>query len=95
MNEKQLMIATLASGMALSGVSMSGCTTDPATGQQTMNKTAIGALAGAAAGAVFLKPLVAMKQVVMLPSVQRWVQALVTTCNVKSSNYNSKWRVLV
>lgn len=52
MNMKnQLMIATLASGMALSGVSMSGCTTDPATGQQTMNKTAIGALAGAAAGA--------------------------------------------
>ncbi len=46
----QLMIAALASGLALSG-----CTTDPNTGQQRLNKTAIGALAGAAGGATISK----------------------------------------
>ncbi|WP_230657987.1 OmpA family protein [Psychrobacter sp. I-STPA10] len=48
--KNQLMIATLASGLALAG-----CTTDPATGQQRINKTAIGALAGAAGGAAISK----------------------------------------
>ena len=46
----QLMIAALASGLALSG-----CTTDPNTGQQRLNKTALGTLAGAAGGAVISK----------------------------------------
>lgn len=46
----QLMIVAVASGLALSG-----CTTDPATGQQRLNKTAIGTLAGAAGGAVISK----------------------------------------
>lgn len=45
-----LMIAALASGLALSG-----CTTDPNTGQQRLNKTAIGTLAGAAGGATISK----------------------------------------
>ncbi|WP_105244119.1 OmpA family protein [Psychrobacter sp. Marseille-P5312] len=43
----KLMIAAVASGLALSG-----CTTDPNTGQQRLNKTALGTLAGAAGGAV-------------------------------------------
>lgn len=47
---KQLMVATLASGMVLAG-----CATDPNTGQTTINKTALGALAGAAGGAVISK----------------------------------------
>lgn len=34
---------------------MTGCTVDPATGQQRLNRTAIGALAGAAGGAVISK----------------------------------------
>ncbi|WP_198335316.1 OmpA family protein [Psychrobacter celer] len=46
----QLMIAAVASGLALSG-----CTTDPNTGQQRLNKTALGTLAGAAGGAVISK----------------------------------------
>jgi outer membrane protein OmpA-like peptidoglycan-associated protein len=46
----QLMIVAVASGLALSG-----CTTDPNTGQQRLNKTAIGTLAGAAGGAVISK----------------------------------------
>lgn len=46
----QLMIATLASSMMLAG-----CATDPATGQQTINKAALGALAGAAGGAAISK----------------------------------------
>ncbi|AMN50418.1 MULTISPECIES: OmpA family protein [unclassified Psychrobacter] len=46
----KLMIAAVASGLALSG-----CTTDPNTGQQRLNKTAIGTLAGAAGGAVISK----------------------------------------
>ncbi|WP_131667840.1 OmpA family protein [Psychrobacter pygoscelis] len=46
----QLMIATLASGMMLAG-----CATDPATGQQHINKAALGALAGAAGGAAISK----------------------------------------
>lgn len=46
----QIMIAALASGLVLTG-----CTTDPATGQQRLNKTAIGTLAGAAGGAVISK----------------------------------------
>lgn len=45
-----LMVAALASGLALSG-----CTTDPNTGQQRLNKTAIGTLAGAAGGATISK----------------------------------------
>lgn len=45
-----LMVAALASGLALSG-----CTTDPNTGQQRLNKTAIGTLAGAAGGAAISK----------------------------------------
>ncbi len=44
------MIVAVASGLALAG-----CTTDPATGQQRLNKAAIGALAGAAGGAVISK----------------------------------------
>lgn len=44
------MIAALASGLALAG-----CTTDPATGQQSINKGALGALGGAAAGAAISK----------------------------------------
>ncbi len=46
----QLMIVAVASGLALSG-----CTTDPNTGQQRLNKTAIGTLAGAAGGSVISK----------------------------------------
>lgn len=46
----QLMIVAVASGLALSG-----CTTDPNTGQQRLNKTAIGTLAGAAGGAAISK----------------------------------------
>ncbi len=46
----QIMIAAVASGLALSG-----CTTDPNTGQQRLNKTALGGLAGAAGGAVISK----------------------------------------
>ncbi|WP_350560188.1 OmpA family protein [Psychrobacter sp. CAL346-MNA-CIBAN-0220] len=46
----QLLIVAVASGLALSG-----CTTDPNTGQQRLNKTAIGTLAGAAGGAVISK----------------------------------------
>lgn len=38
-----LMIAAVASGLILSG-----CTTDPNTGQQRLNKTALGTLVGAA-----------------------------------------------
>lgn len=45
MNNK-LMIAALASSLALAG-----CATDPATGQQTVHKGVLGALGGAAAGA--------------------------------------------
>lgn len=45
-----LMIAAVASGLALSG-----CATDPYTGQQTINKSALGALAGAAGGATISK----------------------------------------
>ena len=45
-----LVVAALASGLALSG-----CTTDPNTGQQRLNKTAIGTLAGAAGGATISK----------------------------------------
>lgn len=45
-----LMIAAVASGLALSG-----CATDPNTGQQRLNKSAIGALAGAAGGAAISK----------------------------------------
>lgn len=46
----QLMIAALASGLVLSG-----CATDPATGQTQINKGALGALAGAAGGAAISK----------------------------------------
>ncbi|WP_367105555.1 OmpA family protein [uncultured Psychrobacter sp.] len=46
----QLMIAAVASGLALSG-----CVTDPNTGQQRLNKAAIGGLAGAAGGATISK----------------------------------------
>ncbi len=46
----QLMIAALASGMVLTG-----CATDPNTGQQRINKTAIGTLAGALGGATISK----------------------------------------
>lgn len=46
----QLMIATLASGMVLTG-----CATDPNTGQQRLNKTAIGTIAGALGGATISK----------------------------------------
>jgi len=46
----QLMIVAVASGLALSG-----CTTDPSTGQQRLNKTAIGTLAGAAGAATISK----------------------------------------
>ena len=46
----KLMIAAVASGLALSG-----CTTDPNTGQQRLNKTALGTLEGAAGGAVISK----------------------------------------
>lgn len=45
-----LMIAAVASGLALSG-----CTTDPNTGQQRLNKTAVGTLAGALGGATISK----------------------------------------
>ena len=48
--KNQLMIAALASGLALAG-----CTTDPATGQQRINKAALGALAGGAGGAAISK----------------------------------------
>ena len=46
----QLLIVAVATGLALSG-----CTTDPNTGQQRLNKTALGTLAGAAGGAVISK----------------------------------------
>ena len=46
----QLMIAAVAAGLVLTG-----CATDPYTGQQRLNKTAVGALAGAAGGAVISK----------------------------------------
>lgn len=46
----KLMVVAVASGLALSG-----CTTDPNTGQQRLNKTALGTLAGAAGGAVISK----------------------------------------
>ncbi len=46
----QIMIAAVASSLALAG-----CATDPNTGQQTLNKSALGALAGAAGGAVISK----------------------------------------
>lgn len=46
----QLIIAAAASGMILTG-----CATDPITGQQRINKAAIGALAGAAGGAAISK----------------------------------------
>lgn len=46
----QLMIVAVASGLALSG-----CTTDPNTGQQRLNKTALGGLVGAAGGATISK----------------------------------------
>ena len=46
----QLMIVAVATGLAVSG-----CTTDPNTGQQRLNKTAIGTLAGAAGGATISK----------------------------------------
>ena len=45
-----MMIAAVAAGLALSG-----CTTDPNTGQQRLNKAAIGGLAGAAGGATISK----------------------------------------
>ena len=45
-----LMVAAIASGLALTG-----CVTDPNTGQQRLNKSAIGALAGAAGGATISK----------------------------------------
>lgn len=45
-----LMIAAVASGLVLSG-----CATDPYTGQQRLNKAAIGGLAGAAGGATISK----------------------------------------
>ena len=44
------MIAAVASGLALSG-----CTTDPNTGQQRLNKAALGGLVGAAGGATISK----------------------------------------
>ncbi len=44
--KKQLMITAIASSMALAG-----CSVDPATGQQTIDKRVAGALAGAALGA--------------------------------------------
>lgn len=46
----QLMIVAVASGLALSG-----CTTDPNTGQQRLNKAALGGLVGAAGGATISK----------------------------------------
>lgn len=46
----KLMIAAVASGLALTG-----CVTDPNTGQQRLNKAAIGGLAGAAGGATISK----------------------------------------
>lgn len=46
----QIMILAVASGLALSG-----CATDPNTGQQRLNKTAIGTLAGAVGGAAISK----------------------------------------
>ncbi|WP_169392414.1 MULTISPECIES: OmpA family protein [Psychrobacter] len=48
--KNSLMVAALASGLVLAG-----CSTDPATGQQRLNKTAIGTLAGAAGGAAISK----------------------------------------
>lgn len=45
-----LMIAAVASGLALSG-----CSTDPNTGQQRLNKAALGTLVGAAGGATISK----------------------------------------
>ena len=45
-----LLIAAVASGLALSG-----CTTDPNTGQQRLNKAALGGLVGAAGGATISK----------------------------------------
>ncbi len=40
---------------ATASLVLAGCTTDPTTGQQRVNKTAIGALAGAAGGAAISK----------------------------------------
>lgn len=48
--KNKLMIATLASTMAVVG-----CTTDPATGQQQVHKGALGALSGAALGGAISK----------------------------------------
>ena len=45
-----LLVAAVASGLALSG-----CTTDPNTGQQRLNKAALGGLVGAAGGATISK----------------------------------------
>ncbi|MBE0406991.1 OmpA family protein [Psychrobacter sp. AOP22-C1-22] len=45
-----LMVAAVASGLALSG-----CATDPNTGQQRLNKTAVGTLAGALGGGAISK----------------------------------------
>lgn len=45
-----LMIAAVASGLVLSG-----CVTDPTTGQQSLNKTTLGGLAGALGGAAISK----------------------------------------
>lgn len=46
----QMIVLAVASGIALAG-----CTTDPSTGQQRLNKAGVGALAGAAGGAVISK----------------------------------------
>ena len=46
----QMIVLAVASGIALTG-----CTTDPSTGQQRLNKTGIGVLAGAAGGAAISK----------------------------------------
>ena len=45
-----LIVATLATGMA-----MTGCTTDPNTGQQSINRGVLGALGGAVAGTAISK----------------------------------------
>lgn len=47
---KKLIVAAVASSMVLAG-----CATDPTTGQQTVNKTALGALGGALGGAAISK----------------------------------------
>lgn len=48
--KKGLLVTAIASSIALSG-----CSVDPVTGQQRVNKAAIGALAGAASGAIISK----------------------------------------